>query len=339
MQTFKKHAPGPIEHRLDFPEVGRSASKEFASRSKGVGRVGADAVLALYELAGSNTTNGQDFGGFMVMKHPRKPLSAATANAHAILQVFDGDGDGKLNKAEFQLLTELLGITAGEDEASHGIRRYQIEHLIASAPSRLASCNSLELDANAMCGAHSRPLAFPTLCASLRLAVTLAHRLGRCLMYEGCSEPVHVTKVPASSGWMRAGKGFELRGVHSGEVVQGIELRYKGNTAGVSWDPAPPVPPAFFANWTGAPRNPLLDAMRTDPMLVSEARPELTLELSGETVAQGRCLGHCLAESCYRPCGPIPICLAPCFFIHACMVRASARPDPRAPRRRPRHSG
>lgn len=92
------------------------------------------------------------------------------------------------------------------------------------------------------------------------------------------------------------------------------------------WQQAPPEPPAFFAaqystafgggGGFGVPANPLL----TEPSLLAEPA---VAELSGAELASGRACGTCLAESLYRPCGPIPVFVVPCgFFLHGAMLGA-----------------
>lgn len=296
-QAAAKKAPGPIEHRLQTGVAGvagATAGQEFAKRSKGVGLVGIDGVAALLSMAAAPML--ESCGGFQVAEHVRAPL-ATSGSPESIVALFDGDRDGMLNGTEWDLVAELLGITAGNDEMSLGIRRYQLEHLLSTGRMRLASLNALDFAAKNI--------------------------LGRSIMMDGVPETMRVVKVPETGGWLRAaGKGFDLRGHGSGAIMKGVELRFKGNASGITWQPAPPQPPAFFAT-DESPRNPLVDALRVDPALLAEGRSEQTIKLSGEELARGRACGACLAESCYRPCGPIPICVVPLgFFIHGAMLCA-----------------
>ena len=54
-----------------------------------------------------------------------------------LLALLDGDGDQHLQRQEWELAVELLGVTAANDQVSCDIRRMQLEHLLRTAPARL----------------------------------------------------------------------------------------------------------------------------------------------------------------------------------------------------------
>jgi hypothetical protein len=143
---------------------------------------------------------------------------------------------------------------------------------------------------------------------------------------------MRVVKVPEEArmrsfwgGSGDQGKGFDLRGRFSGETINNVPLRYKGNAHGVPWTATPPIAENLLGTLQacGGPqrtRNPLLNAMSSDPHLLEEL-PQATLR--GEQLSSGRALGYCIAESTYRGCGPIPMFVVPLgFFIHGMMVCA-----------------
>ncbi|KOO23827.1 hypothetical protein Ctob_003944 [Chrysochromulina tobinii] len=180
----------------------------------------------------------------------------------------DTDGDGKLGPDEWQLAVELLGITAAEDELGHDVRRMQLTYLASTAYTRLTDINALQVSGAGM--------------------------LGRDILYEGGPrfrgqpEPMRVVKVPEEArmrsfwgGSGDQGKGFDLRGRFSGETINNVPLRYKGNAHGVPWTATPPIAENLLGTLQacGGPqrtRNPLLNAMSSDPHLLEEL-PQATL--------------------------------------------------------------
>lgn len=304
--------PGPTDSRLNSGN--NPASKIFAARAVGINRVGAEALVALHNKAAD--TESQEVGlntcgGCTVLGFIRKPL-AATSSGSELLRWFNADGEGRIGRDEWELAVELLGITAAEDETGQDVRRMQLDYLAANAFTRLTSINALDVEAKGM--------------------------LGRDVMFEGAplfngwAEPMRVTKVPEDSrirGWMSGNKpkGFDLKGRFSGEVLNNVSLRYKSNASGVDWAPAPPTEASVLGQvqlrgGARALRNPLLDAVHSEPMLVEEAAQKLA-GLDGDELSRGRSCGYCLAESTYRGCGPIPMFVVPFgFFIHGAMVCA-----------------
>ena len=332
VDTALAHAEPPSSHMQQTPlrkkpqadtrlhsglgATGKSAEAIFKSYSAGINLAGPDALRALIEQASNPdgfATLNSSCGGCLVNDFIRTPLPPAAGNSTTeIMRWLDTDGDGKLGPEEWQLAVELLGITAAEDELGHNVRRMQLTYLASTAYTRLTDVNALQVSGAGM--------------------------LGRDILYEGGPrfhgqpEPMRVVKVPEEprmrsfwGGGGDQGKGFDLRGRFSGETINNVPLRYKGNAQGVPWTAMPPIAENLLGTLQacGGPqrtRNPLLHAMSSDPHLLEEL-PQATLR--GEQLSSGRALGYCIAESTYRGCGPIPMFVVPFgFFIHGMMVCA-----------------
>lgn len=315
-ENWETREAGPVEYRLYRPiivvrgEVASScAGKIWEKHGGSAGTAGAAAVAELMTLATSATSastylsQGSCCGcccGSLGAEHYKLPLpSTCPSGANDLLELFDGNGDGALDPTEWTLLTELLGITAGTDELSYAVRRYQLEHLTTTALSRLTIVNPLELSAQRM--------------------------LGRCVVVENFEQPMVVVKAPKEGALRKMFSSkeksldFELMplAAQGGQrkAVPGVQLRFKGNKSGLPWKPAAPTPPSFFANesfgWKGAPPpNPLVDALRTKQLGGGPVA-----RLGGDELAAGRACGACCAESLYRPWGFFPwgIALIPMF--------------------------
>ena len=308
-------ASGLIDDRL-LKHPTKSANSIFNSHSQAENLVGANAVGALMtQAADPNGAGMEQCGGCLVVQFIRRPLPGAYA-ANELMRWIDGDGDGKIGRDEWHVAADLLGITAGVDELSHDVRRMQLEHLAATSYTRLCTANAndakgvLAIDAKGMLG---------------RDVI-----LGGGPMSHGQPEAMRVIKVPEDGrvrGWMAGNKpkGFDLKGRLSGEVLANVLLRYKGNTQGIGWTPAPPTEACMLGvvQQLGGPaavRNPFVDALHTEPVL-REQPPQATL--TGEQLAAMRACCVCFAESTYRACGPVPMFVTPLgFFIHALMFAA-----------------
>jgi hypothetical protein len=228
--------------------------------------------------------------GCCVMNDSPAPLQMRGGLSQAILNLFDGDGDSLLEESEVELAAWLISIDAGLDEARADKRISGLKQLLARGPVRMATVDPTKLDA-----------------ASL---------LGRAVVVDGMVSPVRVVGVPTTTFMSRRKKGFSLREMASGEAIDGIELRYKGNKTGTGWRPAPPTHGimASISSHGASSRNPLLD----DPSLTMSP---VVASLSGSSLAAGRVSATCVSESFYRLCGIVPCWpLLPCFWPHGCMV-------------------
>ena len=263
-EYWETREAGPVEYRLYRPmtvvrgEVASSCAGKIWEKHGGSAGTAGAAVRAMTlatsaTSAATHLSQGSCCGcccGSLGTELYKLPLpSTCQSGANALLELFDGNGDGALDPTEWTLLAELLGITAGTDELSHAVRRYQLEHLTTTALSRLTIVNPLELSAQRM--------------------------LGRCVVVENFEQPMVVVKAPKEGALRKMFSSkeksldFELMplAAQGGQrkAVPGVQLRFKGNTSGLPWKPAPPIPPSFFANesFGAPPPNPLVDALRT----------------------------------------------------------------------------
>lgn len=197
---------GPVETRLSGASGGASG-KLWKKHSEGVGVVDASAAQELIGLAQRRGPEEDDCcQKLLLSEFKRVVLPPSSASGDVIVRLFDGNGDGRLDATEWALATELLGVTAGEDELSHDVRRHQLEHLVMTATSRLRLANALELGPSQL--------------------------MGRCIQVDGFEQPMMVVGVPKEGVGKffrskEANQDFELRprGAPGGKTIPGVKLR------------------------------------------------------------------------------------------------------------------